>query len=152
MGVYGVLLFTKAHHSLKLIAYLKLNKNISREEICLLHLPDSLTAATHAYSTCYHTFQAWIGLISQVSHQQVHNKWGVPIIFAPIDNQKEAIGGSTLFFVCGSFRSYQHLRSYQNGYWLGNTYGDLNMLPRWETRPVEQWPDIPLSHITLILN
>ena len=33
IGVHGVLLFAKAQPSLKLIVYLKLNKNVSREKI-----------------------------------------------------------------------------------------------------------------------
>ena len=37
----------------------------------LLHLPDSLTAATHTCPTCHCTFQAQIGIID---HRRVHNK------------------------------------------------------------------------------
>ena len=44
--------------------------------------------------------------------------------------------------------SWQHLRSYQNGYPLVTVHPhvDLTVLPHWETRPPVLWPDIPLSH------
>ena len=40
-------------------------------------------------------------------------------------------------WLVSSFISWQHLRSYQNGYWLVtvHTHGDFIVLPHWETRP-----------------
>ena len=76
----GVLLFTKAQHSLKLIAYLKLNESVSREKIISFTYQ---TAATHACPMCHCTFRAQIGLIG---HQWVNNKWWVAVI-APTNGQ-----------------------------------------------------------------
>ena len=59
-----MLLFAKAQHSLKLIVYLKVNKDVDREKIVSFNLPDSMTAAKHTCPTCHHTFRAQIGLIT----------------------------------------------------------------------------------------
>ena len=54
---------------------------------------------------------------------------------------------------CWSFASWQHSRSYQDGYrhLTIHTYNCL-VLPNWETVPPAPWPDIPLSHIILTLS
>ena len=51
-------------------------------------------------------------------------------------------------FVCWSFTSWQHLRSYQDGY---RPYGDFIVLPHWETRLLAPHPNIPFSQIILTL-
>ena len=55
--------------------------------------------------------------------------------------------------VVGSFTSWQHLRSYQDGKRLVTVIPRDNfILPsHWEIRPPAPWPDIPLSHIILAL-
>ena len=52
-----------------------------------------------------------------------------------------------LWVGCWTFRSWHHLRSFQDRYWLVmvHTHGDLIVLTHWEIRPSASWPDIPLS-------
>ena len=51
--------------------------------------------------------------------------------------------------VCSRCLSYQHLRSYQDGYRLvtARTHDDFIILPHWKTRPPAPWPDITRDHI-----
>ena len=55
-----------------------------------------------------------------------------------------------ILFVCCRFMSKQHLRSYQDGYWLVTvrTPGDFIVLPHWDTRP----PDHDLLSHSVILS
>ena len=49
------------------------------------------------------------------------------------------------------FTSLHHLRSYQDGPWLGTTgtHGDFIVLPHWEIKPHLPWPNISFSYIIL---
>ena len=50
-------------------------------------------------------------------------------------------------FVCWSFKSWQNLRSYQNGYRLVavHTHGKVTVPHHWEIWPLPPWPNFPLK-------
>ena len=59
-------------------------------------------------------------------------------------------------FVCCCFMSYQHLSSYQDGYWVmtvcthSYSHSYVIVLFHWETRTPAPWPNIPHIHVIFI--
>ena len=51
--------------------------------------------------------------------------------------------GHTWLVVCWSFKSWQHLRSHQDGHRFvtSSPHGEFMGLPHWETRPPAPWPN-----------
>ena len=67
------------------------------------------------------------------------------------DRRRGLIGLWGLFI--WMFSSWQHLRSYKDGYRLAtiHDHGDFMVLPHWETTLLEPCLNFPLSHIILIV-
>ena len=63
------------------------------------------------------------------------------------------INKATRLFVV-IFTSWQHLRSYQDGYWVVtvHTHGNFILLPHWDSKLPASWPDFTVSHIILTLS
>ena len=63
-------------------------------------------------------------------------------------------GSMTLWVMvvsCWSFTPCQHLRSYQDGYWLvtAKTHGNFIVLHHLKVTVLAPWPNIPLTHIIM---
>ena len=72
------------------------------------------------------------------------------LLFNVLATPKVISVSSLMEFCCCT--SLQHLRSYQDEYWLVTlrTHGDFIVLPHWEIRLPEVWPNILLCHTVTV--